>query len=180
GDQELALPFFDRFTAGKGLAVLLLWPSVLFWRQLLADYHEALDFLHPFTSVAVAHLALGALFLILFVPLMFWLALRPKARESDRKILQTMRQHALPALLWVRPFFQDVGADRWGRVVAAFVGGSYLIFFYMTLGSLASPAAVTTTTAGSTVEAHDVHYVWGGRSGTHRGSYCVLDVRAND
>jgi hypothetical protein len=179
-NKKLDLEFFEKFTVWKGLAVLLIWPSILFWRQLLSDYHEALDFLHPFTSLVVMHLTLGFLSAIFFVPLALYLAHRQKVNKSDIKFLQNIRQNGAQTLFWVKPFFQEVGSDRLGKAVAYFVGASYLLFFYMTLCSLASPAGMAIKTIGSTIEAHDVNYIWVGRYGSHTGSYCVLDVRSNN
>jgi hypothetical protein len=178
-NKTLDLEFFEKFTAWKGLAVLLLWPSVLFWWQLFNDYHEALDFLHPFHSLVVTHVVLGFLFVIIFVPMMLYLANRQKTTKTDIKILESLKQNGVQAFLWIRPFFQDVGSDRFGKIVGGFVGVSYLIFFYTTLISLITPAVLAVQTIGSTVEAHDVNYIWASKFGTQTGHYCVLDVNAN-
>jgi len=178
--KKLNLQFFAKFTGWKGLAVLLIWPSILFWQQLLSDYHEALDILHPFTSLVIMHLALGFLFVIFFVPFALYLAKRRKATASNVQLLQNIKQNSVPTLLWVKPFFQDVGSDRLGKAIAYFVGPSYLLFFYMTLCSLASPAALAIKTIGNTVAAHDVNYIRVSRYGSQTGSYCVLDVRARN
>src|SRR3974390_1261766 len=137
--KKLNLQFFAKFTGWKGLAVLLIWPSILFGQQLLSDYHEALDILHPFTSLVIMHLAFGFLFVIFFVPFALYLAKRRKATASNVQLLQNIKQNSVPTLLWVKPFFQDVGSDRLGKAIAYFAGPSYLLFFYMTLCSFASP-----------------------------------------
>lgn len=179
-NKRLNLKFFDRFTAWKGLAVLLIWPSIVFWYQLFTDYHEALDLLHPFSSLAFSHLLAAFLLVLLGVPFMIYLGTRRKAKKTDIKTLESLKQNGVSTLVWVRPFFRDVGSDRVGKIVGGFVGGSYLIFFYMTLCSLVTPAALAVKTIGSTVEAHDVNYLLARKFGSQVGHYCVLDVNANN
>jgi hypothetical protein len=177
--KKLHLAFFENFNTWKGLAVLLVWPALLFWKQVLTDYHQALDFLHPFTSLVTMHLVMAFLFIVFVAPLSLFLVARSKAKKPDIKALQNMKQNALPNLLWGKLFFEEAGSTWPGNAIFYFTGISYLIFFYMTIFSLASPAALATKTLGSTVEAHDVNYIWASRYGTHTGGYCVLDINSN-
>src|SRR5262249_34840206 len=157
----------------KGLAVVLIWPSIQFWWRLLTDFHQALDIAHPFTWLTIPHLALGAVLLMIAapVPSVRHIFHRRKPTKAYTKAVDALRQTLLPAVFWLKPFFQDVGSDRLGRVIAGLVGGGYLVFAYLTLISIAWPAAWTIETAGHTVEAHNVSFVVMNKSGTHPISY---------
>jgi len=179
-NKNMNIEFFERFTVCKGLAVLLVWPSILFWYQLFTDFHEALDSLHPFSSLAFSHLLAAFLFAVLVVPLVIYLATRRKAKKTDIKALENLKHNGVPALLWMRPFFQDLGSSRFGKIMGGFVGGSHLIFFYMMLCSLMTPAVLAVKTMGRTIEAYDVNYILARKFGTQTGHYCILDVNANN
>jgi len=172
--KRLKLLFFEDFNIWKGLALLLIWPALMFWKQILTDYHEAFDFGHPFTSLVISHLTI--LFLcVLFSPLLL-LIKNKKTKKSEGT--KQWYQNAVPNFLWIRFFFCEVGTDWFGKLISYVVGSGYLLFFYMTLLSLVLPFHVTT--AGNTLKAYDVNYILARKYGSTRGTYCVLYVNSDN
>jgi hypothetical protein len=179
--KNLNSTFFESFNAWKGLAVLLLWPTLEFWRQLLTNYHQAFDFVHPLTSLVFMHSMALFLVALFVIPYLSYVVLRSKKQtKSDVRVLQDLKQNIGPNLLWGRFFFREVGSGQLGKLISYFAGVSYLIFFYMTILSLATPTALAVTTSGNTIAAHEENYIWATKYATHTGSYWVLDINSND
>ena len=177
-NKKMNLPFFENFSAWKGLAVLLIYPSILFWKQLLSDYHQVLDFLHPFNSLVIGHLAMTLLLIVFLGPLVLYVGTRQKAKKTEVKMLNNLKKNALPNILWCKFFFKDVCSDSVGKAIGYFVGTSYLLFFYITIFSLISTTAIKTS--GITIDAQNVDYIRASKYNSNRGNYCILTIRSND
>ena len=181
-DRKAKLIFFEDFNVWKGVAIFFLWPSFIFLRQLLTDYHYALDF-HPFHSVLFSHLM--ALFLAIFIiPSLFFLKRKKRKKWEEtrqfnlNRIISQSIKNAGPNLIWIRFFFLNVGCDLLGKIISYVVGGSYLLFFYMSLLSFALPLHVATE--GSVLKAQDFNYRIIGKYTDIKVTYCLLFVKANN
>jgi hypothetical protein len=177
-DKKLNLPFFENFTAWKGLAILLLYPSILFWKQFSSDYHQVLDFLHPFNSLVIGHMAMTILLIGFWGPFVLYVGTRQKAKKTEVKMLQILKKNALPSILWCKFFFKDVCSDSVGKAIGYFVGASYLLFFYITIFSMLS--TTTVKTSGITINAQNLDYIRASKYNSNRGNYCILKIRSKD
>ncbi len=82
--------------------------------------------------------------------------------------------------LWIKFFFQQMGASVLGRILAFFVGGTYLVFFYLTCIAAFIPQSMVVTTIGMVSETRDVGFIVSNRLGARSEQYCLVRLDDKD